>query len=109
VITRIVGLLHEHLVVLGHQSSLAALGLAEQDGGGLYRSVPVGTVLKCLRHACWILHGCGDMGGVSEMEKGPRCKHLYTCVGSTPCMGDGGTAWLDNVLPYGHPSIQWPG
>lgn len=68
VITRIVGLLHEHLVLLGHQRSLAALGLAEQDGGVLGLPVPAGRVLRGLP-AGWLLLKSWDVAGGSEIGR----------------------------------------
>lgn len=68
-VTCVVGFLQEHAVLLGPEGSLGAMRLAQQDGGGLCRPVPVGRVLRYLP-ARQVLHGFGGVGGDSEMEKG---------------------------------------
>lgn len=68
-VTCAVGFLHECLVFLGHQGGLAALWLAEQDGGGGHPSVPGGRILRHI-YVRLVLRGFRDVGGDSEMEKG---------------------------------------
>lgn len=69
-VTCVVGFLDERPVLLGHQGGLAALWPAEQDGGGVPLSVPMGRILRS-RHVGLVLCEFRDVGGDSEREKRP--------------------------------------
>lgn len=89
--TCVVGFLQEHLVRLGPQGHVAAVGPAQEDGGGVCRPVPLGEGLRCLSVG-QVLRGFRDAGGDSGREESWVCAPVgaHGCErGDTGCLGLG--------------------